>query len=286
MKGGRVGFFVNNVVVDAQTQKPYPWDLNLDDMFDNYGWIINVDLVADARSSRKTASDATGGTALQAGDAFPLFPLSSDFNQDNLIVKDLASVVFPYVSSLDVRLASIRGVKADVLVSSSAKSQRLPSDKFDVALGKRFDSESFSEEHIPLAAAIEGSFKSLYARRHEKLFDELKGTRKDTLRILVQSPPTRMVVVGDGDFVLDGFLQAQDNVAFATNLVDWLVEDVSLTSIRARDVTPKPLDEVSEKTRAFVKYFDFAAPPGVVVIAGIMRIFVRAARRKKHKNRL
>jgi hypothetical protein len=95
--------------------------------------------------------------------------------------------------------------------------------------------------------------------------------------------PTRVVVVGDGNFLLDGARQVGENVAFASSLVDWLVNDVTLTAVRTRDLAPKPLREVSEQTKNVVKYFNFAAPPVIIVLLGIARLLMRAARRNRHR---
>jgi ABC-2 type transport system permease protein len=283
MHGGKIGFWINTVTADALAQKAYPLDLNLDDMYDNYGWIINPDLIADARCVRSVVKDNSGATSSQAEILYPLFPIAADFNPHLSIAKNLAPVAFSYVSSIDSRLASIRGVNAEVVVTSSTKSQRLQDDQFDIALTQNFQPESFTEQHIPLAVTVEGSFKSLYAKGHDKFLEEIESNNKDTLHILLKSPITRMVAVGDGDFVLDGSLHGQENISFATNLVDWLVKDINLASIRSRDVTPKPLNEVSDGTKTFVKYFNMAAPSGVVILAGIVRLAMRAARRKRHK---
>jgi ABC-2 type transport system permease protein len=281
MRGGSVGFWINAVSSDQLAQKAYPLDLNLDDMFDNYGWILNPDLVADSRCVRNVVKENNGSSSFQTEVSYPLFPIAADFNTNVSISKNLSPVAFSYVSSVDPRLASIRGVHSDVLVTSSTKSQRLQGDKFDVALTQNFQPETFSEQSIPLAAIVEGSFKSMYGKQHNKLLDEMRGSKKDTFRIILKSPTTRMVIVGDGDFVLDGNFHGQENIAFATNLVDWLVEDISLTSIRSRDITPKPLNEVSEGTKSFVKYFNMTAPSAVVILAGIIRIGMRSARDRK-----
>ena len=51
----------------------------------------------------------------------------------------------------------------------------------------------------------------------------------------------------------------RDNFNFASNLVDWLADDIGLASIRARDTGSKPLDEVGEGTKTIVKTVNLAA---------------------------
>lgn len=283
MHGGKVAFFMDNVAIDNQKQEAHPADLNLDDMFDTYGWIINPDLVADARCLNITTSwDSTTSTAATEM-AYPLFPILSDFDASSTTVKDLSPVAFSYVSSIDARLAAIRGVKADVLLSTSNQSKRVQGDVIAVDPRVPLQTNTFIEPHIPVAAEIEGSFKSAFAKKRINVDEKAKNAGTDETPFVSNSPNDRVVVVGSGDFLLDDNLHGYGNVAFASNLVDWLFDDIGLTSIRARDPEPKPLNEVAEGTKTFFKYLNFSAPPAVVVIAGVFRLVRKSARRKRHQ---
>jgi hypothetical protein len=138
----------------------------------------------------------------------------------------------------------------------------------------------FGEEHVPLAATFEGSFRSV--------FGGIEGTSPVPAASAVAARSTKstrakIVVVGDGDFVLDASLHGYQNITFALNLVDWLLDDSGLGSIRTRDIASPPLDEVSDGTRTTVKYFAFAGPPVLVIVGGLIRLAMKASRRKKHK---
>jgi len=89
------------------------------------------------------------------------------------------------------------------------------------------------------------------------------------------------VVVGDGNFVQRETMGSRDNLVFAASLVDWLTDDVGLTSIRSRETAAKPLEEVTEGTKTLVKSLNLALPPVLVVVAGVIRWRMRAAWRKK-----
>jgi hypothetical protein len=192
-------------------------------------------------------------------------------------------VAFSYVSSLDTRLASIRGVSARVIVSSSRQSRRFLADSADTDPRHPIPPAMYTEANVPLAALVEGSFRSAYADSRDPALRELV-TRTVGTGLLTRSPATRVVVVGDGDFVLDSKLHGHDNVAFAINLVDWLVGDTVLTTIRSRDVAPQPLTELPEDTKTFAKYFSFASPPGMVIALGLLWLVIKSARRRRHKH--
>lgn len=269
MGGGKIAFFVNGIAVDRQTMRAKPLDAGLEEMFDNYGWIVEQDLVLDGRCVTLTVRDSLQPNA-PAQIPYPFFPISSDFSPGNMIFRNQMPVALTYASSIDVRLASIRGVYAEVLMTSSDQSARIQGEDIDVDTRQVFQYQNFTERRIPLAAGIEGEFKSLYAKHKPE------GT-------VLKSPPTRIAVVGDADFVIDENIHGQDNIAFAVNLVDWLENDISLTNIRSRDPSPPPLNEVSEKTKRMVKYFDFIIPPTVVVLIGFIRIAMKISRRNRHK---
>lgn len=283
MQGGRIAFLMNAVTVDPLTRRAHAAEGNLDDLFDVYGWILNKDLVADARCAPYILQETEEDQAFSTDVLYPFYPVASDFNPREPLVRNLPSVAFSYVSSLDTRLAAIRGVSARVIVASSRQSRRFPADSADTDPRHPILPAQYTESAVPLGAVVEGSFRSAFADSRDPSVRELV---QQTLggRMLTRSPATRVVVVGDGDFVLDSKLHGHDNVAFAINMVDWLVGDTVLTTIRSRDVAPQPLTELPEETKTFAKYFSFASPPGMVIALGLLWLVVKSARRRRHKH--
>lgn len=274
MRGGKVGFFMNNVLRDEETQKGFVPDLNLDDMFDNYGFVIQPDLVLDAEcASVSVLSDTTAQSTVREVQ-YPFYPIARNFNAEHPVVKDLPPVAFTFVSTVDTRLAQARDVSAEILLTSSKQSTTIEGEGADVSPNQSFAVNTFTKENLPLAVSVKGEFKSFFAKRKS---DE--GQQP----LLTRSPLTRLIVVGDGDFLLDNFQHGKDNLSFAVNLVEWLLNDVTLTTIRGRSAAPKPLPEVDEKTKRVFKYVNFTAPPAIIVIAGIIRMIFKSAHRRRHK---
>lgn len=283
MSGGRVAFLMNAVTVDPLTRRARASEENLDDLFDVYGWILNKDLVADARCAPYILQETSDEQAFSADVLYPFYPVASEFNLRESMVKNLPPVAFSYVSSIDTRLATIRGVSARVIVSSSRQSRRYTADSVNADPRRAIPAEEYTEANLPLAAVVEGSFRSAYADPRDPALREIVSQTVGG-RLVTRSPATRVVVVGDGDFVLDSKLHGHDNVAFAINLVDWLVGDTVLTTIRSRDVAPQPLTELPEDTKTFAKYFSFASPPGMVIALGLLWLVIKLARRRRHKH--
>jgi gliding-associated putative ABC transporter substrate-binding component GldG len=270
MDGGKTAFFVDAMAPDHKTHYAHRLDLDLDQMFDSYGFAINSDLVVDAHV-------AEGGSGLTQGDATqegsnPFYPVVTRFERDNAMVANLSPIVLPYVSSLDTRLAAARGVEARIVATSSDQSARLAGDSLSIDPALVTTHISFGEENIPLAASLEGSFRSAFGGREGR---GVGGTGR--------SVRTKMVVVGDGEFVLDGATRGYGNIAFALNVVDWLNDDIGLGKIKTRESTPPTLSDISEATRNTMKALVLAIPPLLVILLGVSRLLARASRERTHK---
>ncbi|UCC75019.1 MAG: Gldg family protein [Gemmatimonadota bacterium] len=92
-----------------------------------------------------------------------------------------------------------------------------------------------------------------------------------------EGPPTgRAVVVGDADFLTDRFARnAEENLIFALNAVDWLTQSDALLSIRSKQRTPRPLVFESDMTKQTVKYVNLIGVPLLLVIFGTVRLMRR-----------
>ncbi|MGA9115397.1 MAG: Gldg family protein [Bacteroidota bacterium] len=281
MRGGRMGFFMNNALPGAEPGGKGVQH-GLDPMFDSYGWILKKEVVADARCAPLTVESSLGGVTYTSEVLYPFHPIAADFDRTDPLVMNLTAVRFPVVSPLDTRLAGIRGVSLRVLAVSSGQARRIPADSVDLNPSRAPAPSEYTEASLPLAAALEGSFRSLYADNRDPAVREI-GTRTGVL-LQPRSPLTRLAVVGDGDFVLDDYQEGYDNLSFAVNIVDWLVNDTTLTAIRARDLSPSALREVPEATKSFIKYVTFTGPPALIMLLGVFWMGGKAMRRRRHKN--
>jgi len=84
----------------------------------------------------------------------------------------------------------------------------------------------------------------------------------------------RMVVVGDGDFSHRGQSGTgeSDNINLMVNSIDWLSDETGLNELRTKGATLRPIDELTEGKRKFLKYFNFSLPLLLVIIYGIFRM--------------
>ncbi len=277
MKGGKIAFFINQIDATLQSQMGQTLNLNLDDLFENYGFKVRADLVRDTRCANVTISQQAGFMTFQSQIPYPYLPIASEFNPNNIVVKNLGPVLFHFVSSIDTSLAKAKGLNIEVLLTSSNKSGRMEGF-FIINPTLPFTQDMFKESYLPFAVSVEGAFKSYFSDKDPQLDSTTQIT---TANKLLNSPKTKIIVVGDGDFIQDQYIGTRDNLVFANNLVDWLVDDIGLTTIRSKDIAIKPLEEVSDATRTFVKSVNLVIPPLIMVVTGIIRWRLKVSRRKR-----
>jgi gliding-associated putative ABC transporter substrate-binding component GldG len=259
MRGGKIAFLLNKMNASLNSQYRYAQavDLGLNDMLQQYGVRVNADLIRDAQCANITVSQMQGPFQIQSQVPFPYLPAASNFDRNNPIVKDLQAVVFYFVSSVDTTQAAEKGLKAEVMIRSSKKSGRQSGfvmlDPF-----QRATPNEFTESGIPMAVVVHGAFKSFF-----------EG--KQPAAAVAQSPDTRIVVVGDGDFMQDQFLGNKGNLLLFENIVDYLADDAGLITIRSKDVAEPPLEVVSDGTRNMIKYGDLFLPSLLVIGYGLFR---------------
>lgn len=257
MRGGKIGFLLNKVNANLQTRFGQPIDLGLEDMLEHYGVRINPDLVRDAQCANISIMQQIGPFPVQSQIPFPFIPHASNFHRDNPIVKDLQGVMFHFVSSVDTTATSARGLHAEVLVRSSKQSGR-QTGFFMIDPFHRYTRQELSESGIPMALAVQGQFKSFFVDREPK-------------PTIVQSPETRIIVVGDGDFMKDEMAGNRDNLTFFANIIDYLADDAGLISIRSKNIALAPLEPVSDGTKQLLKWSNLLVPPFLVVGYGLIR---------------
>ncbi len=278
MNGGKVAFLLNKVDADLQQRFGRVVDLKLEDMLENYGLRINPDLIRDAQCAPISIVQQEGGYSIQSQVQFPFIPVVNTVNKENMIVKSLQSIVMYFVSSIDTTNLASKGLKGEILLYSSKQSGRQTQVFFFDPMAK-YTREMFNEQHIPLAAVVSGRFKSFYAGKPVPT-DSAANPMGSILATTDQSPETRIILVGDGDFAKDQFMGGRDNLTFFANMVDYLVDDAGLISIRSKDVSLPPLEQVSDGTKKAYKFGNMLLPALLVVGFGIVRWRMRKAKRK------
>jgi len=274
MAGGKAIFAVNRVNGYIQRGVAVPNDTGVDKLLASYDIPVNVDLVRDVSSTSIGVRQQQGGYQFVNQVRYPYIPIITNF-ADNPITKGLESVVFKFVSSIDVSKADSLQ-KITVLARSSKKSGS-EQGYFNVNPFQKWTKNQFNDPNLPVAALITGKFNSAYAK-------------VDSVHLkLKKSVPTSLVVIGDGDFVVNGNRRLQqqqqqlpsDNISLMVNSVDWLADDTGLMALRTKGITDRPLEIVSDSAKTVLKYANLFLPILLVLGYG----FFRYERKKKRRRR-
>jgi gliding-associated putative ABC transporter substrate-binding component GldG len=276
MRGGRIAFLLNRAEADLQQRFGQAVDNDLGDLLGQYGLRINGDLVRDVQCANISIVQQQYGFSIQSQVPFPYLPLVSDFNKDNMIVKDLKGVVLFFASSVDTVGVAAKGLKGEILMRSSKQSGRRREEEYYILDPlQRFAQADFTESGIPLGAVVSGSFHSAFAGK--PVPGDSTGTAPKTIET---SPDTRVLLIGDGEFSRDQYLGNRDNLTIFANIVDYLVDDAGLITIRSKDAALPPLEPVSDTTKKVVKYGNLVVPPAIVLLFGLFRWRMRKARKR------
>ncbi|MBC7792509.1 MAG: ABC transporter permease, partial [Clostridia bacterium] len=90
----------------------------------------------------------------------------------------------------------------------------------------------------------------------------------------------RILVAGGSAFIQDQF-GGKANEAFILNMVDWLVMDEAMLSVRSRGLAAAPLEEISDGGRNAMKLANIVGLPFAFVAFGLVRWRLREGRRSK-----
>ncbi|TDI69254.1 MAG: ABC transporter [Bacteroidetes bacterium] len=248
--GGRVGFLLNRIKADLQNGQAFTLHTGLDSFLVSYGMGLSENLVMDRQSSMVTMQRRQGFFNVQQQIPYPFFPVTNRFSKENMMVSRLRDVVFYFVSTIDTSLVLPEGVVGENLVYSSSRSSLQQGFFF---IQPMLEQAQLSGGPFVLASAFRGEFPSAFE----------SGKR---------SLSTRMVLVGDGDFINESLVGAiPGNIEFGLNIVDWLVQDEALLSIRAKKIAPRALREVSAGLKPWIKYGNMLAPVAFVMLFGLIR---------------
>ena len=279
MQGGRVAWLLNKVKADANTQQASQYNLNLDDLTRRYGFVVSNNLVMDLQASMIQVQQQQGMFTMMNMVRYPAFPEIREFNQDHPIVKNFQTAALFYSSAIDTSPAASAGVTVTPLMYSSQHTQ-LQQGRYDINPMAQFKREDFSAGRKVLAAALQGSFKSAFEGKAVPRPADSTATAP-SVSIVTQSPETRMVVVGDGNFVQGQYSQGGPGQVLFLNIVDWLGQDDDMIAIRSREAAIRPLKpDIADGTKQTVKYANMFGPPALVLLFGMFRWSQRRNRRR------
>ena len=295
MNGGRALWLIDNVAVSLEDMyktggmtMAMPINLNLTDMFFQYGFRINYTLVNDLYFSEIIVATGDGSQTRYMPIPWVYNPLVISGN-NHLINNHLDAVRFQFANSIDTLK---NGVKKTVLLASSPFSK---ADGTPREINLRFDpnnqnKEAYKHGNIPLAVLLEGEFNSVYKDRIRPINLKEKSDR---------SKPTKILVVADGDIIKNdidsknniplelGFdkwtSKYYDNKSFLQNALNYLLDDTEFLSLRNKKVQLAFLDKqkVAESVNSWqIKVFVYPLLLLILVMLSVLYFYRKKNIRK------
>ena len=292
MRGGKVIWFIDRLEAEMDSLQiknqviAYDRNLNLEDLLFKYGVRINPDLIMDLQSDFLPFSvNGKDQFDFLHWNYFPLF----ESKQNSIINKNLGLVAARFVNSIDT--VNAPGIKKTILLSSSPNSRTIETPALISGEENRNapQDDAFKKSDIPAGVLLEGKFSSLYKNRVGQ--EEMDSLEKYGTPFLTQCiNDNKMIVIADGDIVLNGTFQRQllpmgvnsytvgtqyeyqfANKEFVENCLEYLLNTANLSEARAKDYTLRLLDakKVTEQKMKW-QIINLALPVLLVIIFGVI----------------
>jgi len=271
MSGKNVIFFQDRVFTDIQTQQASVIESNIFDMLRSYGIFLKPNLVADAQCGQVQIQRQQGMFRFMTPVSYPFFPVINNVNKENMIVKNLDQMQLIFASEIDTLRMKL-DQNFEPLLYTSQNSGEVKAPRLDISITPYMNAnlrQMFLDGPKIVSGIFTGTFESYF-----------KNSDQYTDALLITSEP-RILVVTDSDFIQDtGGAGVKGNLDFVLNSVDYMASEGTLIEIRSRETEFKPLKEISNTSRKFVKWINILFPSILLILIGIIRYRNDIKRRK------
>ncbi len=299
MHGGKALWLIDPVYVNRDTLTTrgfslgFKNDLNLDDILFKYGVRLNPVLVQDLQSAQVPVN-----VGFKQGQPdfkpfywnyYPLLLPSSN----HPIVKNLDLIRTEYIGTLDTIYT--KDVTKTILLQTSryTKTQPTPVRILAAQVKLKPNESQYNNSFQNVACLLEGQFESNYKNRitsrilEDSIFD-----------FKAKSPPTKMIVVADGDIAKNEYQRATGmiypvgydmytkqqfaNKTFLLNCMNYLLDDEGLLQLRSREVKLRLLDKKKTSTQVTKwKLTNVGLPLLIIICFGLIQYYIRKKKYSK-----
>ena len=298
MRGGRVVIYAGNYGVDFGPTglNLTPLSSGLTDWLAHHGVTIGQTLVLDDRNQKlpmpEIRQTAFGMMRTWSYEPYPyLVQVSGEGMKNPEVTAALQAIGIYWGSPVVIDDAALaEGIEVFPLLESSDRSWT--SDDLTRVNYVEYEVPAEGTEPQLLAVALSGRFTSLYSDREAPAAptdfeeEEEEGT-PETPRgrvVFKQSPRTRLVVVGNAEFLSDlvarslnsmegGFFD--QNLRFAKNLIDWVSLDDDMLTIRSHGVFARRLDRIDRRSEIVIETVNYLVPLLLLLGVGVYRYWRR-----------
>jgi gliding-associated putative ABC transporter substrate-binding component GldG len=245
-RGGNLFIAYNKVKGDFTTVSGSSIYTGLEDWLGRKGLYVDNNFLVDATCGSVGVQQQSGFMSFTTNISFPYLPVIQKF-ADHPVTKGLEQVILPFASTIQYT-GDTSFIFTPVAFSSQKSGTINPPVYFDI--NKQWTDRDFPLSNLPVAGILSGNFS---------------GNIKSSI-----------ILVGDGDFPVNGEGQRPqqlqpDNVNLMVNAVDWLSDETGLIDLRTKAITARPLKDVEEGRKLFLKWLNFLLPIILIILYGIFR---------------
>lgn len=286
-----------------------PINTGLSKLLGHYGIRLKKSYVLDESCFRQAMPKQLGG-----GER-PIYfaPLIKNrfINKDLGFMQNIKGLVAFKIAplALDPKQIKENGLEAHKLFSSSDKSWEMSGR---INLNPMFIRPPQSKDKmksLPLAYIVEGKFPSYFAGKsipekkveEEKAGDESK-VKKDSKKepqkkpdsdlskikgkgeIITKGKPGKILLIASSEMLKNSLVDENGrtpNATFLMNSLDFLNDKEEIAVMRSKEQRFNPLEETRPGIRTFVKTFNIAVLPVLVVLFGFLVWFLRHSRKRR-----
>jgi gliding-associated putative ABC transporter substrate-binding component GldG len=246
-RGGRLLIAMNRVDGNMQYGSGAALNTGLEAWLMTKGIIVEENFVIDAQCAAIGLQQQTSFGMMTQQVSFPFLPLIGTFSE-HPITAGLEGVLMQFASS--IKYAGDTSKRFVPIAFSSEQSATIPAPaSFDFQ--KNWTETDFPNQNLPVAAVVEGR--------------------------LAGNAQSKMVVIADGDFPVNGpreqaRRQQADNIHLLVNSIDWLSDDTGLIELRTKGASSRPIRQLEDATKTWIKYLNFLLPLLLAVGYGLYRM--------------
>lgn len=246
-RGGRLLVAMNRVDGDLQNSSGGPLNTGLETWLQAKGIDVEPNFVLDAQCAAITMQQQTAFGMMSQQVSFPFLPVISNFSS-HPIGAGLDGVLMQFAST--IKFTGDTSKRFFPIAYTSEKSTTQPAPVY-FDFQKEWTEDDFPNQNLIVAAAVEGRFAG--------------------------SAQSKMVVIADGDFPVNGppqqaRRQQPDNINLLVNSIDWLSDDTGLIDLRTKGASSRPIRQLEDATKIWLKYLNFLLPVLLAVGYGLYRM--------------
>lgn len=254
--GGKLFLALDEVRGNFSTVRGESVYTGMENWLTNKGLSVENSFIVDESCGTVGVQQRAGFMNFTTQVNFPYLPRIKDF-PDHPITNGLEQVLFQFASPIN--FTGDTALNFVPIVQSSGRSgTQTPPVFFDI--NKKWGPNDYPLSNLTMGAILSGP---------------IQGDIESTI-----------ILITDGDFAISGEGQRPqqlnpDNVSLFVNSIDWLSDETGLIDLRTKAITSRPLDQVEDGRKAFIKWTNFLLPIILIILYGV----IMSQRRRRIRNK-